>query len=501
MAISYVGGKGAGTAGQGGGSISLTTGLTGGSGGAPIEGDLVVVTVSVGTAARAPTIAISTPSGYTALTARRTTATTYDTNVQTCYKVMGSTPDTAVTIPASGNNADGIAYTIQVFRGVDPTTPMDTTATYATGSGTNSNPNPAAITPVTAGAWIVCCGGGAAATGAVYTAGYLTNFLTYNGPDTNDGTVGSGYYTGWTSGAYDPAAFGGGNANAANSWGATTLALRPLSLSAVGQDSSGSYDILTSAGADGAGSYAISASVGADAAGSYGISAIVGADAAGGYDILDLAGADQAGGYAVQSAVGADMAGAYGVGGMAGSDLAGAYLVATVVGADLAGAHAIFVAVGADRSGGYAVLAAAGADQAGAYGIATTAGQSLAGGYGLAGAVGADLLGAFGIGGAVAADMAGEYAVLTPVWADLSAAYSLAEAVASVGASLDGGYTMLQLAGANWLGAYTVAPSLQEVAATQRFYRDLAHAHLTLRVPGNGGVLARIAQRSRLRGM
>lgn len=230
MAISYVGGKGAGTAGTGGGSITLTTGLTGGSGGAPIEGDLVVVTVSVGTAARAPTTAISTPTGYTPLTAQRTTATTYDTNVQTCYKVMGSTPDTAVTIPPSGNNADGIAYTIQVFRGVDPTTPMDATPTYATGSGVNSRPDPAAITPVTAGAWIVCCGGGAAATGAVYTAGYLTNLLTFNGPDTNDGTVGSGYYTGWTSGAYDPAVFGGGSVNAANSWGATTLALRPLVL-------------------------------------------------------------------------------------------------------------------------------------------------------------------------------------------------------------------------------------------------------------------------------
>jgi hypothetical protein len=105
---------------------------------------------------------------------------------------------------------------------------MDATPTYATGSGTDNRPNPAAITPVTAGAWIVCCGGGAAAAGTtLYTAAYLTNLLTYNGADTNDGTVGSGYYTGWTSGAYDPAVFGGGSVNAANSWGATTLALRP----------------------------------------------------------------------------------------------------------------------------------------------------------------------------------------------------------------------------------------------------------------------------------
>jgi hypothetical protein len=226
-AITYVGGKGAGTAGPGGGSITLTTGLTGGSGGAPLENDLVVVTVSVGSANRTPTISISTPANYTCLTAQRTSSTTYDTNVQTCYKLMGSTPDTAVTIPASGSNQDGISYTIQVFRGVDTATPMDVTATYAVDQATDNLPDPASIQPVTSGAWIVVCGGGAAGAGGTYTAGYLTNFLTYNGPDTNDGNVGSGYYTGWTSGSYDPAKFGGGSVNAANSWGATTIALRP----------------------------------------------------------------------------------------------------------------------------------------------------------------------------------------------------------------------------------------------------------------------------------
>ena len=227
MAISYVGGKTVGSAGQGGGSIAIDTGLTGGSGGAPIAGDLVVVTVSVGSAGRAPTLAISTPSGFTALTAQRTTATTYDTNVQTCYKIMGSTPDTAVTIPASGSSQDGIAYTIQVFRDVSLHTPMDTAATYATGSAVNSRPVPAAITPVTSGAWIVVCGGGAAATGAAYTASYLTNFLTSFGSDNNDGLIGCGYYTGWTSGAYTPATFAGGSATTADSWGCTTIALRP----------------------------------------------------------------------------------------------------------------------------------------------------------------------------------------------------------------------------------------------------------------------------------
>jgi hypothetical protein len=227
MAITYVGGKGNGTAGRGGGSIDLTTGLTGGSGGAPIQDDLVLVTVSVGTAARQPAIAIVTPTGYTALTPQRTTATTYDTNVQTCWKFMGATPDTAVTIPASGNNADGIAYEIQVFRGVNPASFPQVTPTYATGSGVDNLPDPASIQPTVAGSWIGVCGGGAAGAGGTYTAGYLTNFLTHNGPDTNDGNAGCGYYTGWTSGAYDPAKFGGGSVDAANSWGCTTIVLAP----------------------------------------------------------------------------------------------------------------------------------------------------------------------------------------------------------------------------------------------------------------------------------
>lgn len=226
MAIQYVGGRGAGRAGATSTvSVALNSGLTGGIGSAVAAGDLVVVTICVGTAARQPSL---TPSGYTALTAQRTTATTYDTNVQTSYKFMGPTPDATVTIPSTGNAADGQGYVIHVFRGVDPTTPLDVTPTYATGSGTNNCPNPAAITPSTTGAWIYFGGGGsAAAATSAWTAAYISALLQYNGANTNDGRVGAGYYE-WTSGEYDGAAWGGGSTNAANSWGCTTLALRPI---------------------------------------------------------------------------------------------------------------------------------------------------------------------------------------------------------------------------------------------------------------------------------
>lgn len=230
MAITYVGGVVAGRTGNSNATVdvSLSSGLTGGSNSGVSAGDLVIVTVCTASQGRSSVVAVTAPATYQNLTAQRTTATTYDTNVQVSYKFMPTTPDSVVTIPAQGNIADGQAYAVQVFRGVDPNTPLDVTPTYATGSGTNNNPNPAAITPVTAGAWIVVTGGGASATGTtLYTASYLTNFLTQNGADTNDGTVGAGYYTGWTSGPYDPAAFGGGSTNAANSWGTTTIALRP----------------------------------------------------------------------------------------------------------------------------------------------------------------------------------------------------------------------------------------------------------------------------------
>src|SRR4030065_715873 len=89
MAITYVGGRGAGRAGATSTvNVPINAGLTGGSGTTAAVDDLCIVTVSVGTAARQPALAITTPTGFTALTPQRTTATTYDANVQTCYKIL-----------------------------------------------------------------------------------------------------------------------------------------------------------------------------------------------------------------------------------------------------------------------------------------------------------------------------------------------------------------------------------------------------------------------------
>lgn len=227
MAIAYVGGQVAGRANPSA-ALQVTFSLSGGLSSTPATDDLVIVTCVTGSAAGNPAMAVTVPTGYTALGQLNQSAQTNDTSMDVSWKFMNGTPDANVTIPGTGNNAFGEGYAIQVFRGVDRTTPMDASPVSGGGTGTG-RPDPASITPITTGAWVVICGGGAAGTGANYTApaNYTTNFITANGVDTTDAMVGCGYRSDWTSGAENPAAYTGGTTNAADSWTSYTLALRP----------------------------------------------------------------------------------------------------------------------------------------------------------------------------------------------------------------------------------------------------------------------------------
>lgn len=226
MAIAYVGGQTAGRTNPSS-ALSVNFALTGGLDTVPSINDLVVVCCVTGSAAGNPAMAVTTPATYTALGQLNQSAVTADTSMNVSYKFM-TVPDTSVTIPGTTNNAWGEAYSIQVFRGVDLTTPMDTAAIPAGGTGTG-RPDPGSILPVTTGAWVVICGGGAAGTGANYVApaNFTTNFLTSSGADTTDAMVGSGYWDGWVSGSVDPATYTGGTTGANDSWTAYTIALRP----------------------------------------------------------------------------------------------------------------------------------------------------------------------------------------------------------------------------------------------------------------------------------
>lgn len=231
MAITYVGGQ----SGKRAGSTSATDinfSLSGGIDTLPREGDLVVIGVSVGAAdTNNPSCSIS---GYTALTQLLSTdqifvSYQHSTSLNVSYKFMGSTPDTLFSLPSSGSANNGQTYTIQVFRGVNSSTPLDVTPTSALGENT-TRCNPASITPTTIGAWILICGGGAALTiSAAYTApANYTVFLTQAQADTTDSVIGSGYRdTAWSSGAEDPAGYTGGSTSADSSWACYTIALRP----------------------------------------------------------------------------------------------------------------------------------------------------------------------------------------------------------------------------------------------------------------------------------
>ena len=233
MAISYVGGVAGGRAGSTGTTTQSISGtLTGGSNSSPSAGDLVVVWCSAAadtTAAATQTVSGNTSGTYNTETQQSQLGTTYDAYAQLNWKVQGSTPDTTLTIPSSGSARNAQRWAIHVFRGVNSTTPWDVTSTTASGTA-SGRPNPPSITPSTAGAWILWLGHSAAATGAAYTAptDFATNWLGGTTSDTADDMDGFGYYTGWTSGAYDPAAItAGGTTNAADAWVAKTAVLRP----------------------------------------------------------------------------------------------------------------------------------------------------------------------------------------------------------------------------------------------------------------------------------
>lgn len=225
MAITYVGGQTASILGSTTADQTVTFSLTGGLASTPATDDLVVVCVAASRFGTAGVTSLVT-TGYTSTT-RLTAEDAQDSASQVHYKLMGGTPDTEVVITRSGATDSGQAYTIHVFRGVDLTTPLDVTTTTATGIDTG-RPDPAAITPTTAGTWIYIGTGGAAATGAAFTYSAFTAVLSTVCDETsNDAVVGSGYYDGWASGAYDPAASTTGSTSLNSSWTATTMAFRP----------------------------------------------------------------------------------------------------------------------------------------------------------------------------------------------------------------------------------------------------------------------------------
>jgi hypothetical protein len=159
---------------------------------------------------------------------------TIDTNLGLYYKVMTATPDTTFTATGPTGSSNATIATAFAFRGVDATV-LDVTfvagSHFASGNGV-TNPNAPAITPSTAGAWILVAGAGSInGTGAAFTnpgdlSATTNHFRSGNHAETNDCAIGVGLKTNWASGAFDPAAWTGGATAAGSTWAAIVIALK-----------------------------------------------------------------------------------------------------------------------------------------------------------------------------------------------------------------------------------------------------------------------------------
>lgn len=229
MPLQFVGANSAGKAGATSGDSTLSlTALTGGIGSTALAGDIVLAVFSTGGTADRTLAITDGATGYTlAGSELYSDGNPVDTNLRVAYKIMGATPDTTTTFGPTGNAAEAGGTIVHVWRNVDAATPQDVTATTATGVD-SALANGAAITPVTVGAIIfVAAGAGTNDAPIVFTASELSNFVTVSGVDSDDVIAGIGSYA-WTSGAFNPAAFGLTQADStSNSWAAVTFALRP----------------------------------------------------------------------------------------------------------------------------------------------------------------------------------------------------------------------------------------------------------------------------------
>ena len=210
-------------------SVSLTA-LTGGSGAAALEGDIVIAIVGDCSSTNVNT-GVAT-AGYTEL-CNLYVSDSFDSNLIVEWKIMGATPDTTVLTDVGGTTDFASTCVVHVWRNVDQTTPIDATTTTATG-GNTGDVNPPSITPVTTNAVVIACGtsgnsGGASITYSSIPGLSNTAQLQGEGPTIRDCLVGVGSVA-WTSGAVDPSAWTITSDSTSWSYAAASIALRPAKI-------------------------------------------------------------------------------------------------------------------------------------------------------------------------------------------------------------------------------------------------------------------------------
>jgi hypothetical protein len=135
--ITFIGSSSGTNSGGGGFNLSLPGGLQ--------ENDLVLGIACCDAGS------VASPTGYTSISNGNINSVQHTLS----YKFMGGSPDTYFPVP-SMSASSGVAAVVMVFRGVNTSTPLDTTTTTATGG--SGDPDCPSITTVTDGAFVVAVG-------------------------------------------------------------------------------------------------------------------------------------------------------------------------------------------------------------------------------------------------------------------------------------------------------------------------------------------------------
>jgi hypothetical protein len=226
MAIQFVG-----SASGGNGSaatpyaVSLTA-LSGGIGSAPITGDFVLVFTGFATDNNGdPGVASPTATEVADLYVNDTN----DANLSVSYFFAGASPPTSISVNGSGNSTHANSTSVMVFRGVNPTTPLDVVTTTNAGASSNTA-SPPSITPVSANTVIVLASLIATASAGTVTipAGYTGGLLGSGTGSGKGSSVRAAYKANPTAGVVDnPGNMTCSNGGAGSSWAAATVVLRP----------------------------------------------------------------------------------------------------------------------------------------------------------------------------------------------------------------------------------------------------------------------------------
>lgn len=211
----------------------------GGIGGSLQQNDLLVMAVSCGASGNQVAGTDYGPTGSHGLTqvCDLFSDDSYDTNLYVGYQVCGVSPPTSKDVAT--NSEENHLRIYLAFRGVNTSTPMDATATTATGTNENQANGPA-ITPVTTGAKVVSISAFASRSQSgdtdidtLKTAPANMTLIVkdsanteFAGPPDGQGAACISWAD-WTSGAFNPDALTGTGSTTSDSWSSCTLALRP----------------------------------------------------------------------------------------------------------------------------------------------------------------------------------------------------------------------------------------------------------------------------------